>query len=509
MSLHATVALNRFGLGTRPGEMARVASDPKGWLLGQLVTETVLPAPLAALPPTLDDLTAFGKWTAELARKARSQGMDPATMAPGKEAAAGLQQPDAGATGSMGNSMQSLSVEVEFRRTFAPRHARALKARFDVAVATEQPFFERLVHFWSNHFVVSGAKPGATAMPPSFERDVIRPRVMGRFADLLLASTRHPAMLFYLDNVQSIGGDSELARDPGLRKPGAAQDFAIPRSRGLNENLAREILELHTLGARSGYQQADVTSFAKVITGWTVARPPRVPYFTLVRQGRLNGAGMFDFDPQAHEPGAQTVLGRVYPQDGVAQGEAVLATLAEHPATARFIATKLARHFVADTPPDAVVERLARVFLQSGGELSRVYAALVDSPQAYAQALQKFKTPQEYLVSAARGLPGLQFDGATLQRTLAGLGQVPYNPPGPNGWPDLEGEWLGADALWKRMVWANEVAQSLSPPLPPAQLGPALLGSALSTATQQAVERAESPAQALTLLLASAEFQRR
>ena len=277
MPLHATVALNRFGLGTRPGEMARVASDPKGWLLGQLVTETVLPAPLAALPPTLDDLTAFGKWTAELARKARSQGMDPATMAPGKEAAAGLQQPDAGATGSMGNSMQSLSVEVEFRRTFAPRHARALKARFDVAVATEQPFFERLVHFWSNHFVVSGAKPGATAMPPSFERDVIRPRVMGRFADLLLASTRHPAMLFYLDNVQSIGGDSELARDPGLRKPGAAQDFAIPRSRGLNENLAREILELHTLGARSGYQQADVTSFAKVITGWTVARPPRVP----------------------------------------------------------------------------------------------------------------------------------------------------------------------------------------------------------------------------------------
>ena len=486
-----------------------MASDPRGWLFGQLVAEPAVPAPLAALPSTLDDLTAFGKWTAELARKARAQGMDPTTMTPAMPGEGSMQKPLPGATGAMANGAGNLSVEAEFRRTFGPRHARALKARFDVAVATEQPFFERLVHFWTNHFVVSGAKPGATALPPSFERDVVRPRVMGRFDDMLLASTRHPAMLIYLDNVQSIGANSELGRDPSLRKPVGTQDFAIPASRGLNENLAREILELHTVGVRSGYQQADVTSFAKVITGWTVARPPRVPVATLVFRGRLNGAGLFDFDPQAHEPGAHTVLGRVFGQEGAAQGEAVLRNLAEHPATARFIATKLARHFVADHPPSAVVDRLTAVFLESGGDLPRVYAALVDSPQAYVQPLQKFKTPQECLVSVARALPGLQLDAATLQRTMASLGQVPYNSPGPNGWPDIEGEWLGADALWKRMLWANEVAQSINPPLPPGQLAQDLLGVALSMATREAVDRAESPLQGLTLLLASAEFQRR
>lgn len=509
MSLHATVAVNRFGLGARPGEIAAVARDPRGWLLGQLVPETDLPVPLAALPSTVDDLSVFGKWTTELARKARAQGMDPATMAP-KAQADGMGA-KAGATENGNASMGpgGLSVENDFRRTFGPRHATALKARFDVASTTQRPFFERLVHFWSNHFVVSGAKPGATAMPPSFERDAIRPHVMGRFVDMLLASSRHPAMLFYLDNVLSIGPNSELGRNPALRQSAVQRDFAIPVSRGLNENLAREILELQTLGVRSGYQQADVTSFAKVLTGWTVARPPRVPYGQLVLQGRLNAAGLFDFDPQTHEPGPQTVLGEVVAQEGVEQGEAVLRRLAAHPATARFIATKLARHFVSDRPPVSVVERLASVFKDSGGELPRLYAALVDSPEAYAAPLQKFKTPQEYLVSALRALPDIRMDAASLQRTIANLGQVPYNPPGPNGWPDIEDEWLGADGLWKRLLWANEVAQGVAGSVPVARLAQELLGSALSPATRQAVERAESPMQGLTLLLASAEFQRR
>ncbi len=516
MSLDATVAVNRFGLGARSGEIESVAHDPRGWLRTQLRPEPKLPAPLAALPSTLDDLTVFGKWSAELARKARARGQDPANMAPGMPAG-----DNAGAAARSGATMvdaagnpsappAGLSVEGDFRSTFGPRHANALKARFDVAVSTERPFFERLVHFWSNHFVVSGAKPAATALPPSFERDVIRPNVTGRFVDMLLASTRHPAMLVYLDNLQSIGPDSELARNPALRRNATQRDFAIAPARGLNENLAREILELQTMGVRSGYTQADVGSLARVITGWTVARPPRVSYAQLLLQGRLDGAGLFDFDPQAHQPGAQTVLGEVFAQSGVDQGEAVLRRIADHPATARFIATKLARHFVSDDPPAPVVSRLASVFRASGGDLAQVCAALVDSPQAFAQPLQKFKTPQEFLVSAMRGLPAIDMDATQLQRTIANLGQVPYNPPGPNGWPDVQGEWLGADALWKRLLWANEMAQrGALASVQPVALARELLGAALSHATLQAIERADSPVQALTLLLASAEFHRR
>ena len=219
----------------------------------------------------------------------------------------------------------------------------------------------------------------------------------------------------------------------------------------------------------------------------------------------LNGPGLFDFDPAAHEPGVHTVLGVAYAQEGVAQGEAVLRALAAQPATARFIATKLARHFIADDPPDAVVQGLATVFLESDGDLARVCAALVDSPQAYAQPLQKFKTPQEYLVSAARALPGLEIDATRLQRTLGNLGQVVYNPPGPNGWPDIEAEWLGADAVWKRFLWAGEAAASAaSLDMSPVALARQLLGASLSPATMQAITRAESPTQGLTLMLASA-----
>jgi uncharacterized protein (DUF1800 family) len=516
MSLHATIAVNRFGLGARPGDIEAVAHDPKGWLLAQLVPETVLPAPLAALPSTLDDLSAFPRWTTELARKGRAQGLDPALLRPaegmGAAPAGAAQGAPAMARESAGpmSSAGALSVESEFRRTFGPRQAVALKARFEVAVGTDRPFFERLVHFWSNHFVVSGAKPGAIALPPSFERDVIRPHVTGRFVDMLLASTRHPAMLIYLDNWLSIGPNSALGRNPTLRQAAAQRDFAIPQSRGLNENLAREILELQTMGVRSGYSQADVTNFAKVITGWTVARPPRAPYAQLMWQGRLNGRGLFDFDPEAHEPGAHNVLGELFAQSGVAQGEAVLQRLAAHPATASFIAGKLARHFISDNPPAGVVARLADRFRATGGDLAQVCSMLLDSAEAFAQPLQKFKTPEEYLVSAARGLPASGMEAANLQRSLANLGQVVYNPPGPNGWPDLEAEWLGADAVWKRLLWANDTAQrAAAAQLQPAALARQLLGAALSSATLQAIERAESPVQALTLLLASAEFQRR
>jgi uncharacterized protein (DUF1800 family) len=505
MSLEGVIAANRFGLGAKPSEVAAVSRDPRGWLLGQLTPEQELPAPLQALPSTVDDMSAFFKWLRTIADEAKANGMDPYKLKPGAPMTGMGEGGGANANGKPG-----FSIEREYVKTFVPRYAVAVKARYDTAVATDRPFFERLVHFWTNHFVVSGAKPGAIAMPPSFERDVIRPNVTGRFADMLLASTRHPAMLFYLDNYHSIGPDSKVGKDPSLRAPRKAQAFAVPLVAGLNENLAREVMELQTLGVRSGYTQADVTGFARVLTGWTIAAPPRVPLWKLVAQGRLNAQGLFEFDDEEHEPGPQTILGKTYAQSGVDQGEAVLHDLARHPATAHFIATKLARHFIADDPPPAVVDRLADVFLQTDGDLKAVCTALVKSPEAFDPAARKFKTPEDYVISAARALPGLPAEPGKLLRAYNSMGEQPYNPPGPNGWPDIADEWMGADAVWKRFEWANQTADSIaSTTMDPLALAHDVLGPSLSEPTAQAIARAQSPAQGLTLLLASPEFQRR
>jgi uncharacterized protein (DUF1800 family) len=230
----------------------------------------------------------------------------------------------------------------------------------------------------------------------------------------------------------------------------------------------------------------------------------------LVLQGRLDAKGLFEFDDEEHEPGPQTILAKVYDQTGVDQGEAVLNDLARHPATARFVATKLARHFVADDPPPALVERMAKVFLASDGDLKQVCAELVKSAEAFDPSPRKFKTPEEYVISAARALPDLQADPGSLLRAYGSMGQTPYNPPGPNGWPDVAAEWLGADSVWKRFEWANQAAQSVATTtMNPVLLAQDVLGPSLSKSTEQAIARAESPAQGLTLLLASADFQRR
>lgn len=519
MTIQAVIAANRFGLGAKPGDVAKIAGDPRGWLMGQLTPETELPAPLRSLPSTVDDLSAFFKWVRNVADVAREHGMDPYALRPGAapggamtgggETAGGA--PMGGGDGMVaGGAAAPFSIEREYVRAFLPRYAVAVKARFDTSVASERPFFERLVHFWVNHFVVSGAKPGAITMPPSFERDVVRPNVTGKFVDMLMASSKHPAMLFYLDNFRSIGPNSVVGKNPELRRPKRQQALVIPQNVGLNENLAREILELQTLGVRSGYTQADVTSFARVITGWTIAGPPRVKPMQLVLQGRLNAKGLFEFDDEEHEPGPQTIMGKVYAQSGVDQGDAVLRDLARHPATAHFLSTKLARHFVSDDPPLALVERMAKAYLASDGDLKAVYTVLVNSAEAFAETAQKFKTPEDYVISAARALPNFRADAGALLRAYQTMGQPPYNPPGPNGWPDVQAEWLGADAVWKRFEWANQAAQSVaSATMNPLDLAHDVLGGGLSAATEQAIRRAESPAQGLTLLLASADFQRR
>ena len=348
-------------------------------------------------------------------------------------------------------------------------------------------------------------------MPPAFERDLIRPGVTGTFGDMLIASTRHPAMLYYLDNWLSVGPDTPVGRDPSLR---VAKDVPAnpnaPRPNGLNENLAREILELQTVGVRGGYDQGDVTRFAKVLTGWTLARPPLVSLRDLFINGRLNGKGLFEFDAEAHEPGAQTIMGRTYADGGVDQGMRVLRDLAVHPATARFVSTKLATRFVMPDPPPAMIEAMMRAWLASGGDLPTVYAAMIRSPEAFSAPLTKYKEPEEYLISAARGVPGLTIDPSHLLKALYGMGQPVYNPPGPNGWPDSEAEWLAPDGMWKRLSWADEASARIATAgLDPVALAKQLLGPTVSDATLTAIHQAQSPAQGLTLLLTSREFQRR
>jgi uncharacterized protein (DUF1800 family) len=476
ISQDAVVAANRFGFGADPDAMRAIASDPRAWVKQQIVPEKHLPAPLAALPSTMDDQVAFFLWLRDYRK--------------------GIQSTD---------EAMKRGVEKSYAKALYPRYQTAVKARFDAAVGTDAPVFERLVHFWSNHFVVSGAKPIAIALPPSFERDAIRPHVTGKFADMLLAVVKHPAMLTYLDNTRSIGPHSEWAKHP----PKQPRQFAaIPRPTGLNENLAREILELHTVGVHGGYDQADVTSFANVITGWQVISPRQFARFA----ARWAGIGndLFYFNADAHEPGAHVVMGKTYVAGGLEQGEAVLRDLARHPSTAAFIATKLARHFVADDPPQTVVTRLAAVFRETDGDLRAVTLALVDSPEAWSQPRSKLKQPEEYLISAVRTLGGPPLMGRQVMASLNEMGQRPYMPPGPDGWSDQQDYWLSPDGVWKRIEWAQLAGRALAGSITqPDTYADAVFGVTLSAGTRTAIARAESPAQAVALLLTSPEFMRR
>jgi uncharacterized protein (DUF1800 family) len=318
-------------------------------------------------------------------------------------------------------------------------------------------------------------------MAGPYEREAIRPYALGRFVDLLQAVESHPAMLFYLDNAGSMGADSTAG---------------INRDKGLNENLAREILELHTLGVRSGYSQADVTSFANVLTGWTFID-------TAVPQH----GGEFAFLQRFHEPGAQTVLGKRYPDSGVEQGRAVLADLAQHPATAQHIAQKLARHFVADEPQPSLVAKLQTTFKDSGGDLKEVAKTLVTADEAWAPQRGKLKTPALWAVAALR-LTGV-LPSTAIGRVLgaqASLGQALWRPPAPNGYPDTEAAWI--DGIPRRLDIANELASHAAANADPLALLDAGLGPLASAATRDTVARAESRAQALALLVMSPEFLR-
>jgi uncharacterized protein (DUF1800 family) len=358
-------------------------------------------------------------------------------------------------------------------------------ARLQRAVIADCGFTERLVAFWSNHFCISANKGELARMwAGSFEREAIRPHVLGHFGEMLKAVEQHPAMLFFLDNQQSLGPDSRAGQN---------------RKRGLNENLAREIMELHTLGVGGGYSQDDVTSLARIITGWTFAG----------RQGQLGTPGSFVFNANAHQPGPQRLLGKVYEANGIAQGEAALSDLARHPSAAKFIATKFTRHFVADDPPPALVARLEEVFRRSDGDLRALTLALVDSDEAWQVPLTKLRSPYEFLVATGRLLARMPDDPGPLLGGLNLLGQPLWSPAGPNGFPDTNAAWAAPEGMKLRLDIAARVASRVADKLDPRELLEFAAADAASPDTRRTIERAESRQQALALLLMSPEFQRR
>jgi uncharacterized protein (DUF1800 family) len=467
----SAIAANRFGLGARPGELASIAADGPDWLRAQLLD----PPPVLAAAALRSSQQILGD-ALQLRREIQAERRTLADTA-GKPAEQIV--PDA--------------VVQKLPQFLRPIYSAEVTARLAWAVSSDRPFLERLTQFWSNHFALSIDKQFLSGLAGSFEREAIRPHVLGNFSDLLLAVETHPAMLLYLDNHLSVGPHSVAA----LR----AERRQAPRKLGINENLAREILELHTLGVGGGYTQKDVTTFAEVITGWTIAGEGG--------RNALGEPGRFVFRPELHEPGAKVLLGRRYSDDGLGQGIAVLRDLARERATARFIATKLTRHFIADDPPPAAVARLADAFARSGGDLRTVYRALIDAREAWAQPLAKYKTPADYVVSSFRGLT-LPVDAA--HAPLAPfelLGQRTWQPGSPAGWPDRSADWDGASALIKRIQWADAVGGRLGNQRDALQLAPELLGANLSDATRTAVAHAASGAQAITLLLSAPEFMRR
>jgi uncharacterized protein (DUF1800 family) len=429
MDLRTAQALTRFGLGRRGAEA--LPPDPAAWLLGQIHRPD---------PTRLDDPPSTATGLAALRQDRETK------PPPGESRAAAL-----------------------FKAQAAAQLANA--------VATPAPFRERLVWFWTNHFVVSRRRGECTALAAAFVEEAIRPHVTHRFGDMLLAVMRHPAMLLYLDNANSIGPNSQAGR----------------RShRGLNENLARECLELHTVSPLAGYSQADVTSFAAILTGWSIdlkAEPPG-----------------FRYRPGAHEPGVQTLLQHRFPPDEEG-GIAALRFLAEHPATHRFLATKLARHFVADDPPPDAVFTIDAALRDTRGHLGAAAAAVVGLQTAW-QPGTKLRTPMEYVIACARALDLPPGQGPDLAGVLSGLGQPLWSAPAPNGWPDRAADWAAPEAMLRRIDWASGFAGRIGD-RDVTGVADTALGPLLRPATLDAIRRAGSRRDAMTLLLTCPEFQRR
>ena len=441
MASDAHSALNRLGMGARPGEVSQIGADPRGWILAQI--------------------------NAEAAR------MDPPPIGFTKERVIAALEAMPADTTNVWNYVKSaidptgLIYDSE-NRTRMARH-----------IETDTPFAERWVIFWSNHLSVSGH-----ILAESYERDVIREHAFGNIRQLLLNSAIHPAMLDYLDNARSIGPNSVIGQ----------------QGYGLNENYARELLELHTMGVDGGYSQDDIIELAKILTGWTIDTEPKIfrPY------------GGFFYD-LIHEPNAKSLLGETISESGRNETRDALEVIVTHPATARFIARKIATHFVSDTPPDDLVDYLAHIFAKFGGDLKKLAEALIDHDATWDETARKLKTPLDFVVSALRGVGvdrlrdgGIYGDASYAM--VREMGQANWSAPSPAGWPDQAADWNHASAFMQRAEFARRLPAYIEETIDVATLASELLGSDLDSDLLNDINQ-RTWNQALSLLIASPDFQ--
>ena len=462
MRTPALIAITRFGLGPTPGLIEDVSADPRGYLEAQC--EATDAARIEA--PYLRDSRAMADFFIALNAPVRALRLKERR---GEAFTDADRQAREAALMDRGREQRQVVFD-------------EVAARFDHAVETGHPLLERLALFWANHFSVSATKNAQMKfLAGAFEREAIRPHVLGRFSDMLIASTTHPAMLHYLDNILSIGPNSR----GGRRRNNAA----------VNENLAREVLELHTLGAGGGYSQGDVVALAETLSGW-------VGGFTLQPGNPV-------FRPEWHEPGARTVLGTHYPASGQDQLAEVLEDLAVHPSTAQHVARKMSSHFVGDEADPALVEALADTFLVTGGDLREVALTLVTHDAAWVAEPHKTVPPYDFMVGAVRSVGRPLLPSPFVVRSARELAQGVFGAPSPAGWPSQDGAFLGGDALLERVDFARQIARRFSDVRDVRSHARALFADALDPFVAEAVERAEDPSQAMVLLLMSPPFQRR
>lgn len=442
MPYSAYIAAHRFGLGASQNEIASISRNPKQWVKQQLDTQKA------------DKIKNHIGKTSNIIKKY--------------------------------NKLGQLSAEQRQNiiKNGVNLYQKEMAERFKVVVSSQKSVLERFVLFWSNHFTVSfKGKPHLAPIMGAFEREAIRPHILGNFADMLTAVTQHPAMLIYLDNIQSIGPNSRAGKK---------------RQKGLNENLAREILELHTLGVNGGYTQDDVIGLAKILTGWMLT-PPRL------------GGGGFQYIDWAHEPGAHKLLGKAYSEKGLKQGMSALNDLSMHTSTARFLATKLARHFISDTPPEHCIKKLETAYLKSGGNLREVYNALIVMPEAWSDELPKIKKPYEMIIASFR-MTKANPNPSTFEHVLKSLtlfDQAPFQAPSPAGWSDKADDWLSPNAMLNRVEWCHAFAQAIRPKGNPAELAKAIFADKIDKQTLFWINQAPTPEDGLALILASPTWQRR
>ncbi|MGZ5926702.1 MAG: DUF1800 domain-containing protein [Rhizomicrobium sp.] len=451
MSLEGAIAVHRFGLGARPGEIEAASSDPKGWLVTQIGTGAEQPVAADGSAFPTSGILVRQEQDMIAARRAFKAGD---TEAQKKQAGGRI-------------------------KIFADEMA----GRFRLGFTTARPFAEHLVWFWTNHFTVSTTAGRTLNFAGAFEREAVRPYIADTFENMLLAVASHPAMLVYLNNVASIGPDS-LA---GVRT-----------GKGRNENLGRELMELYSLGVDGGYTQADVIALANILTGWSL--DPDAP----------SGFGFF---PNRHEPGRQNLRGKTYGSD-LKSGIQAVRDLAHDPHTARHIATKFATYFIADQPSPQSVARLEAVFNRTGGDLKALAVAAVEDPSAWTPAPAKMRSPVEYVTAGYRllGLPRGDNEEQQIRAAMGSaraMGEFPMTASSPNGWPLVSEAWTGPDAVLNRIEWAKQVGTRMPANFNAAAVADAGMGPLLASATRTAMARAETQGDALALLISSPEFQRR